>query len=164
MLAKNLLSKTMSRKLVVEATRSTASTKQTSAASKAAPALDKNATAPICKIGEQSEAIFKREDKYGAHNYHPLPVALQRGKGIFVWDVEGNKYFDFLSAYSAVNQGHCHPRIIETLKQQAEIMTLSSRAFYNNVLGEFEEYITKLFGYDKVLPMNTGLFHLLKTN
>lgn len=97
-----------------------------------------------------------RESKYGAHNYHPLPVVLERGEGIFVWDVEGKKYFDFLSAYSAVNQGHCHSRIIKALSEQATKLTLTSRAFYNNVLGEFEEYITKYFGYDKVLMMNTG--------
>jgi len=101
--------------------------------------------------------VFDRENKYGAHNYHPLPVALAKGEGVFVWDVEGNRYFDFLSAYSAVNQGHCHPRIIATLKEQADVLTLASRAFYTNVLGEFEEYITNLFGYDKVLPMNTGV-------
>ena len=116
-----------------------------------------NEIEPKNKIGEKSEAIFKREDKYGAHNYHPLPVAIEKAKGVHMWDVEGNRYFDFLSAYSAVNQGHCHPRIIETLKKQADIMTLSSRAFYNNVLGEFEEYLAKLFGFDKVLPMNTGV-------
>ncbi|XP_054271969.1 ornithine aminotransferase, mitochondrial [Macrosteles quadrilineatus] len=109
------------------------------------------------KATSTSEQIFTREDKYGAHNYHPLPVALSRGQGIYVWDVEGKKYFDFLSAYSAVNQGHCHPRIIATLKDQAEVLTLTSRAFYSDVLGEYEEYVTKLFGYDKVLPMNTGV-------
>ena len=107
--------------------------------------------------GTSSQRVYDREDKYGAHNYHPLPVALCRGKGVYVWDVEGRQYYDFLSAYSAVNQGHCHPRIVETLKQQSEIITLTSRAFYNTALGEFEEYITKLFGYDKVLPMNTGV-------
>jgi ornithine--oxo-acid transaminase len=96
------------------------------------------------------------EDKYGAHNYHPLPVVLERGEGPFVWDVEGKKYFDFLSAYSAVNQGHCHPKIIRALTEQAKKLTLTSRAFYNSVLGEYEEYITKYFGYDKVLPMNSG--------
>lgn len=101
--------------------------------------------------------MFKREDKYGAHNYHPLPVALSKGKGVILWDVEGKKYFDFLSAYSAVNQGHCHPRIVNTLKEQAEKLALTSRAFYNDVLGEYEEYITRLLGYDKVLPMNTGV-------
>ncbi len=97
-----------------------------------------------------------REDKFGAHNYHPLPVVLEKGEGIYVWDVEGKKYFDFLSAYSAVNQGHCHPKIINALTEQAKELTLTSRAFYSSVLGEFEEYITKYFGYDKVLPMNTG--------
>ncbi len=96
------------------------------------------------------------EEKYGAHNYHPLPVVLAKGKGVFVWDTDGKRYFDFLSAYSAVNQGHCHPRIIESLIDQASVLTLTSRAFYNNLLGEFEQYITKLFGYDKVLPMNSG--------
>lgn len=97
-----------------------------------------------------------REEKYGAHNYHPLPVVLERGEGVFVWDVEGKRYFDFLSAYSAVNQGHCHPKIVDALINQAKILTLTSRAFYNNVLGEYEEFVTKFFGYDKVLPMNTG--------
>lgn len=97
-----------------------------------------------------------REDKYGAHNYHPLPVVLEKGKGVRVWDVEGKEYFDFLSAYSAVNQGHCHPKIVKALTDQAEVLTLTSRAFYNNILGEYEEFITKYFGYDKVLPMNTG--------
>ncbi|KZS21788.1 Ornithine aminotransferase precursor [Daphnia magna] len=108
-------------------------------------------------MGATSETIFKRESKYGAHNYHPLPVAICRGEGVRVWDVEGRVYYDFLSAYSAVNQGHCHPRIIKALHQQADILTLTSRAFYSDVLGEYEEYITKLFGYDKVLPMNTGV-------
>ncbi len=97
------------------------------------------------------------EEKYGAHNYHPLPVVLERGEGVFVYDTEGKRYFDFLSAYSAVNQGHCHPRIIQSLIEQAQKLTLTSRAFHNNLLGQFEEYITKLFGYDKVLPMNTGV-------
>lgn len=97
-----------------------------------------------------------REDKYGAHNYHPLPVVLDRGEGVYVWDVEGRRYFDFLSAYSAVNQGHCHPRIVSALTQQAQILTLTSRAFYTSVLGEYEEFVTKYFGYDKVLPMNSG--------
>lgn len=99
---------------------------------------------------------IEREEKYGAHNYHPLPVVLEKGKGIFLWGVDGKRYYDFLSAYSAVNQGHCHPRIIEILKKQADKLTLTSRAFYNNVLGEYEEYICKYFGYDKILPMNTG--------
>jgi len=97
-----------------------------------------------------------RENKYGAHNYHPLPVVLEKGKGIYMWDTDGKKYFDFLSAYSAVNQGHCHPAIIKAMTDQAQNLTLTSRAFYNNVLGEWEEYITKLFKYDKVLPMNSG--------
>lgn len=104
-----------------------------------------------------SQDVFDREAKYGAHNYHPIPVALSRGEGVYVWDVEGRRYYDFLSAYSAVNQGHCHPKILQTLKDQSEILTLTSRAFYNDALGEYEEYITSLFGYDKVLPMNTGV-------
>jgi ornithine--oxo-acid transaminase len=103
-----------------------------------------------------TQDYIKREDKFGAHNYHPLPVVLERGEGPFVWDVEGKRYFDFLSAYSAVNQGHCHPKIIEALINQAKTLTLTSRAFYSATLGEYEEYITKYFGYDKVLPMNTG--------
>lgn len=96
------------------------------------------------------------EDQYGAHNYHPLPVVLSKGEGVYVWDIEGKKYYDFLSAYSAVNQGHCHPRIIEALITQAQNLTLTSRAFYNDKLGVYEEYITQYFGFDKVLPMNTG--------
>ena len=100
---------------------------------------------------------FDLEDQYGAHNYHPLPVVIARGKGVHVWDVDDKQYLDFLSAYSAVNQGHCHPRIIQALHQQSEVLTLTSRAFYNNILGEYEEFITKLFGYDRVLPMNTGV-------
>lgn len=96
------------------------------------------------------------EEKYGAHNYHPIPVVLTRGEGVYVWDVEGNKYYDFLSAYSALNQGHCHPRIIETLKQQASRLTLTSRAFYSDLLGEYAQFITGYFGYDKILPMNAG--------
>ncbi len=99
---------------------------------------------------------IQREDKYGAHNYHPLPVVLDRGEGVYVWDVEGNKYYDFLSAYSAVNQGHCHPKIVGAMTEQAQKLTLTSRAFYNSLLGEFEQYITEYFGYDKVLPMNSG--------
>ncbi|MEI7801175.1 MAG: ornithine--oxo-acid transaminase [Bacteroidota bacterium] len=97
------------------------------------------------------------EEKYGAHNYHPLPVVLEKGEGVFVYDTDGKRYFDFLSAYSAVNQGHCHPRIVQSLIDQAQKLTLTSRAFHNNLLGQYEEYITKLFGYDKVLPMNTGV-------
>ncbi len=103
-----------------------------------------------------SEQAIQLEDKYGAHNYHPLPVVLSRGEGVFVWDTEGKKYYDFLSAYSAVNQGHCHPRIVETMIEQAKVMHLTSRAFYNDALGEYEKYITEYFGFDKVLPMNTG--------
>lgn len=104
-----------------------------------------------------SQDYIAREEKYGAHNYHPMPVVLERGEGVFVWDVDGKRYFDFLSAYSAVNQGHCHPKIIDALTEQSKILTLTSRAFYNNVLGEYEEYITNYFGYEKVLPMNTGV-------
>jgi ornithine--oxo-acid transaminase len=100
---------------------------------------------------------IEREERFGAHNYHPLPVVLERGEGPFVWDVEGKRYYDFLSAYSAVNQGHCHPKITAALIEQAQKLTLTSRAFFNSVLGEYEEYITKYFGYDKVLPMNTGV-------
>lgn len=100
--------------------------------------------------------LIELEDKYGAHNYHPLPVVLERGKGIYVWDVEGKRYYDFLSAYSAVNQGHCHLKILEALHDQAQKLTLTSRAFYNNQLGVFEEFITRYFDYEKVLPMNTG--------
>ena len=103
------------------------------------------------------EYYYALEDKYGAHNYHPLPVVLEKGDGVYVYDVEGKKYFDFLSGYSAVNQGHCHPKIVDSFIKQASRLTLTSRAFYNNRLGEFEEYVTKLFGYDKVLPMNTGV-------
>ena len=105
----------------------------------------------------RSEELMSLEDKYGAHNYHPLPVVLERGEGVFVWDVEGKRYYDFLSAYSAVNQGHCHPRIIKALTDQASKLTLTSRAFYNDSLGEYEKFITNFFGYDKVLPMNTGV-------
>ncbi|XP_017042439.1 ornithine aminotransferase, mitochondrial [Drosophila ficusphila] len=107
--------------------------------------------------GSLSEAVYARENKYGAHNYHPLPVALSKGEGVFVWDVEGKRYFDYLSAYSAVNQGHCHPKIVKALTEQASKLALTSRAFYSDVLGEYEEYVTKLFGFDKVLPMNTGV-------
>ena len=106
---------------------------------------------------KNSSKAINLENQYGAHNYHPLPVVLSKGKGVHVWDVEGKKYFDFLSAYSAVNQGHCHPKIINSLIEQSKISTLTSRAFYNDVLGEYEEYITKYFNYDKVLPMNTGV-------
>ncbi len=102
------------------------------------------------------QEYIERESRYGAHNYHPLPVVLQRGKGIFVWDTDGKKYFDFLSAYSAVNQGHCHHKIVGAVCEQAGKLALTSRAFHNDVLGQWEEYVTRFFGYDKVLPMNTG--------
>ena len=105
----------------------------------------------------KSKNIIDLEYKYGAHNYHPLPVVLEKGEGVFLWDVEGKKYYDFLSAYSAVNQGHCHPKIISALKNQSEKLTLTSRAFHNDVLGKYEQFITEFFGYDKVLPMNTGV-------
>lgn len=107
-------------------------------------------------VSEKAAAIYAREDKYGAQNYAPIPVALCKGKDVFVWDVDGKQYFDFLSAYSALNQGHCHPKIVNALKTQAEILTLTSRAFYSDALGEFEEYATNLFGYDRILPMNSG--------
>lgn len=103
-----------------------------------------------------AQEYMDREARYGAHNYHPLPVVLERGEGVFVWDVEGKRYFDFLAAYSAVNQGHCHPKIVKALTEQAQKLALTSRAFYNNVLGEWEQYMTGLFGYDKMLPMNSG--------
>lgn len=104
----------------------------------------------------KSEYLMQLEERYGAHNYHPLPVVLEKGEGIYVWDVEGNRYMDFLSAYSALNQGHNHPRIVQALVEQAGKLSLTSRAFYNNCLGEYEQFITGLFGYDKVLPMNSG--------
>jgi len=107
-------------------------------------------------LSSKSEALINKENNYGAHNYHPLPVVLDRGEGVFVWDVDGKKYYDFLSAYSAVNQGHCHPKIVGAMVQQAQKLTLTSRAFYNDQLGVYEEYVTKYFGFDKVLPMNTG--------
>ena len=103
-----------------------------------------------------AQTYIDLEDRYGAHNYHPLPVVLEKGEGVYVWDVDGKKYFDFLSAYSAVNQGHCHPKIIQALKDQSDQLTLTSRAFYNNVLGEYERYMANYFKYDMVLPMNTG--------
>ncbi len=105
----------------------------------------------------RSQELIEMELKYGAHNYHPLPVVLKKGEGVYVWDCEDKKYFDFLSAYSAVNQGHCHPKIIDALNKQASTLTLTSRAFHNDILGEYEKFITDLFGYDKVLPMNTGV-------
>ena len=103
-----------------------------------------------------SQKYIELEDKYGAHNYHPLPVVLSKGDGVYVWDVEGNKYFDYLSAYSAVNQGHCHPKIIKALEEQGRKLTLTSRAFYNDVLGSYEKYITEYFGYDKVVIIGVG--------
>ena len=108
-------------------------------------------------ISANTQQYLDLEDKYGAHNYHPLPVVLKKGSGVHVWDVDDKQYFDFLSGYSAVNQGHCHPKIIAALTEQAQILTLTSRAFYNNLLGEYEQFITAYFGYDKVLPMNTGV-------
>ncbi|MCX6212098.1 MAG: ornithine--oxo-acid transaminase [Bacteroidetes bacterium] len=108
-------------------------------------------------VSSNAAKYLALEEKYGAHNYHPLPVVLERGEGVYLFDVDGKKYFDFLSGYSAVNQGHCHPAIIEVLQKQASKLTLTSRAFHNNLLGEYEKYITEYFGYDKVLPMNTGV-------
>jgi ornithine--oxo-acid transaminase len=107
-------------------------------------------------LGTATQAAIALEDKYGAHNYHPLPVVLSRGEGVFMWDVEGKRYYDFLSAYSAVNQGHCHPAIIKAMTDQANTLTLTSRAFYNDCLGPYEKFITEFFGFDKVLPMNSG--------
>ncbi len=107
-------------------------------------------------LSSKSEVLIEKENKYGAHNYHPLPVVLERGEGVYVWDVDGKKYYDFLSAYSAVNQGHCHPKIVQAMVDQAQKLTLTSRAFYNDKLGNYEEYVTNYFGFDKVLPMNTG--------
>ena len=107
-------------------------------------------------LNDLSNYHLDLEKKYGAHDYHPLPVVLARGEGVYLWDVNGKKYYDFLSSYSAVNQGHCHPKLVELIKEQAEILTLTSRAFHNNKLGEYMEYATKLFGYDQLLPMNTG--------
>ncbi len=107
--------------------------------------------------GTKTDAFLALEDKYGAHNYHPLPVVLNKGEGVFLWDVDGKRYYDFLSGYSAVNQGHCHPKIVAALVEQAKKLTLTSRAFYNDILGEYARFITEYFGYDKVLPMNTGV-------
>ena len=108
-------------------------------------------------LSDKSNYYLELEDKFGAHNYHPLPVVLSEGKGVYLTDVDGKQYYDFLSGYSAVNQGHCHPKIIEALTKQAQTLTLTSRAFHNNILGEYEKYITEFFGFDKVLPMNTGV-------
>lgn len=114
-------------------------------------------SATTIAIPATTNYFLELEDQYGAHNYHPLPVVLNKGQGVFLWDVEGKRYYDFLSGYSAVNQGHCHPEIIRALVDQASTLTLTSRAFHNNLLGEYERYITRYFGYDKVLPMNTGV-------
>ncbi len=111
----------------------------------------------ISSLTETSRYYLELEEKYGAHNYHPLPVVLTRGEGVFVWDVDGKRYYDFLSGYSALNQGHCHPKIISTLIEQAQKLTLTSRAFHSDLLGEYAQFITRYFGYDKVLPMNTGV-------
>jgi len=111
----------------------------------------------LINMSEKAQYYLDLEEKYGAHNYHPIPVVLERGEGVFVWDIEGKRYYDFLSGYSAVNQGHCHPKIVASFIEQSKKLTLTSRAFHNNVLGEFEKIITSLFGYDKVLPMNTGV-------
>src|SRR6187399_2580234 len=108
-------------------------------------------------MSEKTQYYLNLEKKHGAHNYHPIPVVLERGEGVFVWDIDGKRYYDFLSGYSAVNQGHCHPKIVASFIEQSKKLTLTSRAFHNNVLGEFEKFITSLFGYDKVLPMNTGV-------
>ncbi len=110
----------------------------------------------ITQLKRSSSELIALEDQHGAHNYHPLPVVLAKGEGVYVWDVEGKRYYDFLSAYSAVNQGHCHPKIVDALVQQAQTLTLTSRAFYNDALGEYEAFVTQFFGFDKVLPMNTG--------
>ncbi|HYG49580.1 MAG TPA: aminotransferase class III-fold pyridoxal phosphate-dependent enzyme, partial [Flavobacteriales bacterium] len=107
-------------------------------------------------IGQASARAMELENKYGAHNYHPIPVVLSKGEGVYVWDVEGKRYYDFLAAYSAVNQGHCHPKITAAVVEQIQKLTLSSRAFYNDCLGEYEKFTTGFFGYDKLLPMNTG--------
>jgi len=111
----------------------------------------------VINISQLTQHFIDLEDKHGSHNYHPLPVVLERGEGVFVWDVDGKRYYDFLSGYSALNQGHCHPKIVQSFIKQSQQLTLTSRAFYNNVLGEYEKFITEFFGYDKVLPMNTGV-------
>ena len=131
------------------------------ATKKTKPAVKKETKCKQCNcqpnpLGAKTKSYIAMEDRYGAHNYHPLPVVLKKGKGIYVWDVEGKKYFDFLSAYSAVNQGHCHPRIVKALKDQTNKLCLTSRAFYNEAFCEYEKFMHSYFGYDKVLPMNTG--------
>ncbi len=125
-------------------------------APKAAPKKKAPAKAQSKSVKTQSQKLMDMEERYGAHNYHPLPVVLHKGKGIYVWDVEGKKYFDFLSSYSAVNQGHCHPKIVKALKDQANVLCLTSRAFYSDALCEYEKFMHDFFGYDRVLPMNTG--------
>eukprot|EP01083_Nonionella_stella_P304190 1056067_1 len=121
------------------------------------PSPSNTLTEDLSGVSQATADIIRQEEKYGAHNYHPLPVVLAEGKGVKVYDIEGNDYYDFLSAYSAVNQGHCHPKIVKALVDQASKLTLTSRAFHNDCLGEYEEFITKYFGYDRVLPMNTGV-------
>jgi len=111
----------------------------------------------VINTSQLTQHYFDLEERYGAHNYHPIPVVLERGEGVFVYDIDGKRYYDFLSGYSAVNQGHCHPKIVQSFIEQSKKLTLTSRAFYNNLLGEYEQYLTQLFGYDKVLPMNTGV-------
>lgn len=113
-------------------------------------------TDELLEISDRAQRMIGLEDRYGAHNYHPLPVVLEKGEGVFVWNTDGKRYYDFLSAYSAVNQGHCHPKIIDALTTQAARLTLTSRAFYNNALGEYEQFATEFFGFDRLLPMNTG--------
>src|SRR5438132_826832 len=108
-------------------------------------------------MSSKTKYYLDLEEQYGAHNYHPIPVVLEKGRGVFVWDVEGKRYYDFLSGYSALNQGHCHPKLLEVLGEQAQKLTLTSRAFHSDALGEYAQYITAYFGYDKVLPMNTGV-------
>ena len=111
----------------------------------------------VLSMSAKSQYYLELEEKYGAHNYDPVPVVLNRGEGVYVWDVDGTRYFDFLSGYSAVNQGHCHPKILEAFLEQSKKLTLTSRAFHNDQLGEYAKFITGYFGYDKVLPMNTGV-------
>ena len=111
----------------------------------------------LLQLSVQSQYYLELEEKYGSHNYHPIPVVLSKGQGVFVWDVDGKKYYDFLSGYSAVNQGHCHPKIVQAFIEQSQKLTLTSRAFHSDQLGEYAKFITNYFGYDKVLPMNTGV-------
>ncbi len=111
----------------------------------------------VITMSDKTQYYLELEEKYGAHNYHPIPVVLNRGEGVYVWDVDGKRYYDFLSGYSAVNQGHCHPKILAAFIEQSQKLTLTSRAFHSDLLGEYEKFITGYFGYDKVLPMNTGV-------